>query len=65
MRHFLAIAGFVFVPFFLRAWDLTESNSNIRDMPTVYDFMPFGVVEVETTDHIVMFNPDDPQWRLR
>ncbi|RKX69132.1 hypothetical protein DRP53_09110 [candidate division WOR-3 bacterium] len=45
-------------------WPLTESNSWIRDIPTVHDFMPLGTVVVETTNHMIIFNPEDPQWRL-
>lgn len=47
------------------AWQLTESNSWIRDIPTVYDFMPLGVTCEETEDHRIIYPPDDPKWRLR
>ena len=46
-------------------WELTESNSWITDIPTVYDFMPLGVTCIETADHQIIYPPDDPKWRLR
>lgn len=45
-------------------WPLTESNSWIRDIPTVHDFVPIGVTCEETEDHRLIYPSDDPKWRL-
>ena len=45
-------------------WPLTESNSRIRDIPTVHDFIPIGTVHMETKDHILK-NLPDRKWGLQ
>ena len=45
-------------------WPLTENNSWIRDIPTLHDFVPIGVVHMETEDHILK-NLPDPKWGLQ
>jgi len=48
----------------VKFWPLTESNSNIRDIPTVHDFVPIGVVHMETENHILK-NLPDRKWGLQ
>ena len=47
-----------------KSWKITESNSAIRDIPTVKDFMPLGVACVEKEDHSLAW-PGDSKWRLK
>jgi len=42
---------------------LTESNSWIEDIPTVWDFLPFGVVH-QLVNNTIKTTPD-PQWGLQ
>jgi len=46
------------------SWSLTESNSWIRDIPTLQDFVPLGVVHMETEDHILK-NIPGKNWGLQ
>ena len=47
------------------AWELTDKNSQITDIPTLYDFFPDGVTDVEKLSHEVIFPPDDSQCSFR
>ncbi len=61
----LALGLLVFCSPAVGQWPLTESNSWITDVPTVEDFVPLGTVLAETTGHVLMFDREDPQWRLK
>lgn len=61
-KAFEALEKAKIVPATLPSWPITqESNSWIRDIPTVHDFMPLGVTYVEDEDHMLNY-PDDPEW---
>ncbi len=47
------------------SWELTDKNSHITDMPTLYDFMPLDIIDVVTNDYEVLFPVDDPQCSFR
>jgi len=46
------------------SWPLTENNCWITDIPTVKDFIPIGIVHMETQNHILK-NLPDPRWGLQ
>ncbi len=47
------------------SWELTDKNSHIEDIPTLYDFMPLDICDYVTSDYEVLFPADDPQCSFR
>ncbi len=45
-------------------WSLTETNSWIDDTPSVREFIPIGIVHMETKNHILVNLPDS-KWGLQ
>lgn len=58
------ICSYTSVPQSVTSWPLTECNAWIRDIPTTKDFVPLGIVYMETKDHILKTLPD-PKWGLQ